>query len=164
MTPDPVPPARRDEGEELATYRRMLDTVNATLDAEGRRVGIEMGCDTAHWMAEEILGLRAEVERLRKTLQWRDSEVETHRRDSMQAREALAEAVQRAREEAAREERERCAKALQPWIDEPGKGMRAGPGVPPSIRMWAKYMQDEIRRQPPEAPGAGRPEGEAPRG
>ena len=105
MTPDPVPPARRDEGEELATYRRMLDTVNATLDAEGRRVGIEMGCDTAHWMAEEILGLRQQLAA---------AEAAAFARGRAEGLAGLAtildkaEAVQRAREEAAREQREEC--------------------------------------------------------
>ena len=86
----------RADGE---LYRRMLDQSNATLDAEGRRVGIEMGCDTAHWMAEEILGLRAHGERLRAS---------NHRLAGV-----LLGEVQRAREEAAREERERCAKIVE---------------------------------------------------
>lgn len=110
--------------------------------------------DGEHNYLAAIDALRADGERLGNLLAEAAAEINVSGPVAHRIRvlkQEQAEAVQRAREEAAREERERCAKALQPWIDEPGKGMRAGPGVPPSIRMWAKYMQDEIRRQPPGA-------------
>lgn len=53
---------------EVEALRGALAAESERTDAEGRRVGIEMGCDTAHWMAEEIIGLRARVETLEREL------------------------------------------------------------------------------------------------
>lgn len=56
---------RAELEEEIALLKGALAADAETNRVEGARVGIEMGCDTAHWMAEEILGLRAHVARLK---------------------------------------------------------------------------------------------------
>ena len=132
----------RAEGE---LYRRMLDQSNATLDAEGRRVGIEMGCDTAHWMAEEILGLRADGERLRAS-------------DHRLAGVLLGE-VQRAREEAAREQRERDATLCHVGAEECtrtaatmfAEGRREASRAFRNKADALRDMAERIRSQPPGA-------------
>lgn len=45
--------------QEVAMLRGAIAADAERLRLEGARVGIEMGCDTPHWMAEEILALRA---------------------------------------------------------------------------------------------------------
>ena len=109
MTPDPVPPARRDEGEFDRALDRACDAFYRT------RKGGFMG-----------------------------GNIEEAMRQALRAALPVLESAAFARGRA--EGIEEAANALQPWVDDPkGAGMRAGPGVPPSIRHWARYMQDAIR-------------------
>ena len=105
--------------------------------------------------AARLRQLRADGERLREIAK---SNIMAHEQEMVRARADKAEAVQRAREEAAREQMERDAKIVCGWCrkygpPEPGKKHFVSDGLQPKgdPGRWVSCEARAIRSQPPGA-------------